>query len=57
MCLFSLLSAFQPELIKEAKIMMPLSHKHIVRMIGKCVYDFFYNRLRNDEVEIEGICR
>ncbi|KAL4236866.1 hypothetical protein ACF0H5_005251 [Mactra antiquata] len=26
----------EPELIKEAKVMMPLSHKHIVRMIGVC---------------------
>ena len=26
---------FQPELITEAKLMMPLSHKHIVRMIGE----------------------
>lgn len=29
-------SAQEPELIREAKVMMPLSHKHIVRMIGVC---------------------
>lgn len=29
-------SAKEPELITEAKLMMPLSHKHIVRMIGLC---------------------
>ena len=29
---------FQPELITEAKLMMPLSHKHIVRMIGEIGY-------------------
>ncbi|XP_052774954.1 tyrosine-protein kinase SYK-like isoform X2 [Mya arenaria] len=26
----------EPELLREARIMMPLSHKHIVRMIGVC---------------------
>lgn len=29
----------EPELIREAKVMMPLSHKHIVRMIGVCRSD------------------
>lgn len=29
-------SAKEPELITEAKLMMPLSHKYIVRMIGLC---------------------
>lgn len=29
-------STKEPELITEAKLMMPLSHKHIVRMIGLC---------------------
>ncbi|XP_045158360.2 tyrosine-protein kinase SYK-like [Mercenaria mercenaria] len=32
-------SSQEPELLREAKVMMPLSHKHIVRMIGVCKSD------------------